>query len=119
MDILATPGIYERQRELGFRLANGLSAIANEVGIPVIVEGIGTAFQMWFSDKPIHNWREADKFANEEIFTRWYREMLQRGVLFHPNHLENLFVSLVHTDADIDKTLEAAQGALSAIAKNL
>ena len=119
MDILATPGIYERQRELGFRLANGLSAIANEVGIPVIVEGIGTAFQMWFSDKPIHNWREADKYANEEMFTRWYREMLQRGVLFHPNHLENLFVSLVHTDADIDKTLEAAKGALTAIAKNL
>ena len=42
--------------------------------------------------------------------------MLVRGVLFHPSHLENLFVSLVHTDQDIDETLEAAADALAVIA---
>jgi glutamate-1-semialdehyde 2,1-aminomutase len=34
--------------------------------------------------------------------------MFLRGVLFHPSQYENLFVSLVHTDADVDRTLEAA-----------
>lgn len=43
--------------------------------------------------------------------------MLLRGVLFHPSQYENLFVSLVHTDADIDRTLEAAQEAFGVLAR--
>ena len=42
------------------------------------------------------------------MFTRWCQEMFQRGVLFHPLQFENLFVSLVHTDEDVDRTLVAA-----------
>ncbi|CAB4966028.1 MAG: aminotransferase class III-fold pyridoxal phosphate-dependent enzyme [Actinobacteria bacterium] len=117
MDLLAEPGLYERQRALGFRLADGLTEIAAANGLPVRVEGIGTVFQLWFSDQPIRNWRDAEQYGNEELFTRWYHEMLLRGVLFHPSHLENLFVSLVHTDADIDLTLNAATDALAVVAR--
>jgi len=117
MDLLAEPGLYERQRAKGFRLAEGITELAEKAGVPVRVEGIGTVFQVWFSEVPIRNWRDAEANAGEEIFTRWYREMLTRGVLFHPSHLENLFVSLVHSDEDIDLTLEAAQDALSVIAR--
>ncbi len=117
MDLLAEPGLYERQRALGFRLANGLTELAQQAGLPVRVDGIGTVFQLWFADKPIHNWRDAEANASEELFTRWYHEMLMRGVLFHPSHLENLFVSLVHTDEDIDLTLEAAAEALPVVAR--
>ena len=119
MDLLAEPGLYERQRALGFRLANGITSIAEGLNIPVRVEGIGTVFQLWFADQPIRNWRDAEAFASEELFTTWYHEMLLRGVLFHPSHLENLFVSLVHTDADIDTTLEAASDALAVVARSM
>jgi glutamate-1-semialdehyde 2,1-aminomutase len=116
MDLLAEPGLYERQRALGFRLAEGIERLAQDNGFAARVDGIGTVFQLWFTDHEIHNWRDAEKWSSEALFTQWYQEMLQRGVLFHPSHLENLFVSLVHTDADIDLTLEAAEGALAAIA---
>jgi glutamate-1-semialdehyde 2,1-aminomutase len=43
--------------------------------------------------------------------------MVVRGVLFHPLQFENLFVSLVHTDADIDDTLTAAEAALTVVAR--
>ena len=117
MDLLAEPGLYERQRVLGFRLAEGISTLAQERGFPSRIDGIGTVFQLWFTEHPIHNWRDAERYSNEALFTRWYQEMLQRGVLFHPSHLENLFVSLVHTDEDIDITLEAASDALTAMAR--
>ena len=117
MDVLAEPGLYERQRALGDRLATGLSEMAAERGLDAYCEGLGTVFQLWFADGPIHNWRDAVAHANEPLFTRWYEEMVVRGVLFHPLQFENLFVSLVHDDRDIDETLEAAADALSVVAR--
>jgi len=108
MDLLAEPGLYERQRELGERLMAGLRSLAEAAGLAVIVEGLGTVFQVWFSDRPIRNWRDAERFAREDLFTTWWQEMLLRGVLFHPSQYENLFLSLVHTDADVDDMLNAA-----------
>lgn len=116
MDLLSEAGLYERQREKGDRLAEGLRTLARENGIPVRVDGLGTVFQLWFSEHPIKNWRDAEKHADVNRFTRWYQEMFLRGVLFHPSQYENLFVSLVHTDEDIDRTLEAAAESLKVIA---
>lgn len=118
MDVLAEPGLYERQRALGFRLAGGLRGLAEEYGLDAYVEGLGTVFQLWFADAPIHNWRDAVAHANEELFTRWYQEMVVRGVLFHPLQFENLFVSLVHDDRDIDETLNAAADAMRVLARS-
>ncbi|MDL9980387.1 aspartate aminotransferase family protein [Microbacterium candidum] len=118
MDVLAQPGLYERQRALGDRLARGLEAIADENGVPAHVTGIGTVFQLWFTDREIRNWRDAAAHAREDVFTRWYQEMVVRGVLFHPLQFENLFVSLVHTDADIDETLNAASDAMRVVARD-
>jgi glutamate-1-semialdehyde 2,1-aminomutase len=117
MDVLSEPGLYERQRALGFRLAEGLSGLAADNGLDAYVEGLGTVFQLWFADGPIHNWRDAVAHANEPMFTRWYQEMVIRGVLFHPLQFENLFVSLVHDDHDIDQTLNAAADALAVVAR--
>ncbi len=119
MDVLAEPGLYERQRALGDRLAEGLRVAAEDAGLPVRVEGLGTVFQLWFSEHPIRNWRDAYAYADERSFTRWYQEMFLRGVLFHPSQYENLFVSLVHSDNDIDQTLAAAQESLQVLAKEV
>jgi glutamate-1-semialdehyde 2,1-aminomutase len=113
MDLLAEPGLFERQRALGERLMAELRSLAHAAGLPVIVEGLGTVFQIWFSDYPIRNWRDAERHAREDLFTRWWQEMLLRGVLFHPSQYENLFVSLVHTDADVDAMLNAAAEAFA------
>jgi glutamate-1-semialdehyde 2,1-aminomutase len=115
MDLLAEDGLYERQRALGETLMKGLRELAADAGFPVIVEGLGTVFQVWFSEHPIRNWRDAERYADESLFTRWWQEMLLRGVLFHPSHYENLFLSLVHSNADVDATLEAAEEAFTAM----
>jgi glutamate-1-semialdehyde 2,1-aminomutase len=115
MDLLAEPGLYERQRALGERLMSGLRDLAADAGLAVIVEGLGTVFQLWFSERPIRNWRDAERYARPDLFTQWWQEMLLRGVLFHPSQYENLFLSLVHDDADVDATLNAAAESFAAL----
>jgi len=117
MDVLAEPGLFERQRALGQTLMSGLRTLAGQAGLPVIVEGLGTVFQLWFSDRPIRNWRDAQRYAREDLFTRWWQEMLLRGILFHPSQYENLFLSLVHTPDDVAETLAAAAESFAVVAR--
>lgn len=119
MDELAVPGLYERQRALGTRLMDGIAEIARSAGVSVRVQGLGTAFQVWFSPEPIRCYRDAARFARPDLFVRWWREMLSRGVLFHPSQDENLFVSMVHGPDDVDRTLEAAEPSMRAVAGGL
>lgn len=119
LDILATPGIYEKIFSLSEQLRNGLQAILDTAGIAARVVGIGPTLQVWFTDRPIRNYRDAARYARADYFRIWWEEMLSRGVLFHPGHLENLFVSFVHTPEDIAGTLEAAYAASQAMKRRL
>jgi glutamate-1-semialdehyde 2,1-aminomutase len=98
------------------RMMDGIATIASGHGVPVRVEGLGTVFQVWFTEEPIRDYRDAVRCSNERAFRRWWEEMFVRDVLFHPNHFENLFLSMVHTDEDVDRTLTAADEALETLA---
>jgi glutamate-1-semialdehyde 2,1-aminomutase len=115
MDILARPGVYEHLRRLGTRLAAELQAIAAQLEVPAAVQGIGPVLQIWFTDQPIRNYRDAVRHARPDRFRRWWQEMLMRGVLFHPSQDENLFISTAHNDQDLDRTIEAASESMRAV----
>ncbi len=118
MDILATPGMYEKLYEVSDRLRLGLEKIFADARIPTQVVGVGPVFQVWFSEKPIHNYRDAARHASHELFRIWWEGMLDRGVLFHPGAFENLFVSFAHTKEDVDQTLELARDVAKQIAQS-
>ena len=65
----------------------------------------------------IHNYRDAERHADQKIFDVWWRGMLARGVLFHPGAYENLFVSTAHTHDDVAKTLDAARQVAAELAR--
>ena len=119
MDVLARPGTYEHLRGLGDRLSRELQALAAQYDLPARVQGLGAVFQIWFTDQPIWNYRDAVRHAQPAVFTRWWREMLRRGVIFHPSQDENMFISTAHTDQDIDRTLEAAAESMRAVKATL
>ncbi len=108
LDELSVPGKYEALFARCSRFYDGLSAIFSRHGLPAYVVGLGPVLQVWFAEKPIHNYRDAARYANHEIFRRWWEGMLERDVLFHPGAFENLFVSFAHSEADIATTLIAA-----------
>ena len=115
MDELAEPGIYDRIFMVSDRLRLGLEKIMADAKMQTIVAGVGPVFQVWFTDTPIRNYRDAARHARHDLFRLWWEEMLERGILFHPGAYENLFISFAHTEADVDETLVAARDAVKAL----
>lgn len=119
LDYLQTPGLYDDLYKKCDKLREGLDHIWRSSKVDAYCVGLGPVFQVWFADHPIENYRDAQKYANGDIFTLWWEEMLFRGVLFHPHYYENLFVSMAHTDKDIDETLAKAEEAARAVERRL
>ena len=109
LDELAEPGRFARLDAVADELRHGLERVLSDAGLPAYVVGIGPLMQVWFADAPIHNYRDAERHADQKIFDVWWRGMLSKGVLFHPGAYENLFVSTAHSHEDVAKTLAAAK----------
>lgn len=119
LDELAAPGLYMQLEAVSSELRLGLAKVISDAGLPAYVVGIGPLMQVWFATEEIHNYRDAERHADQEIFRRWWQGMLERGVLFHPGAYENLFVSTAHTQADVAATLDAARRVAAELVRTL
>jgi glutamate-1-semialdehyde 2,1-aminomutase len=108
LEELSQPGKYQALFARCERFYQELSRILKAHRLPAYVVGLGPVLQVWFAEHPIKNYRDAARYANHELFRRWWEGMLEQNILFHPGAFENLFVSFAHTDVDIDRTLKAA-----------
>ena len=112
LELLNQPGSYEYLDRVTSRLVNGLLAIGKEKGHAMCGGSISGMFGFFFCEGPVHNFEDAKK-ADTVKFGKFHREMLEEGVYLAPSQFEAGFTSLAHTDADIDRTLEAARTVLS------
>jgi glutamate-1-semialdehyde 2,1-aminomutase len=81
--------------------------------------GVGPVSQVWFATRLIRNYRDAARYADHDLFRRWWEGMLEHDVLFHPGAFENLFVSFAHSDEDVERTLQAADAVAGGLARHL
>lgn len=114
LEVLREPGTYERLDALGRRLADGLAESAGRHGVPVTVNRIAGALSVHFCDHPVTNYDEAER-TDSEAFAAFFRLMLEQGICLAPSKFEAWFLTIAHTDADVDFTLEAADRAFRAM----
>lgn len=114
LEILQRPGTYEYLEKITARLAQGMLDVAKETGHAACGGAISAMFGFFFTEGPVHNYEDAKK-CDLQKFARFHRGMLEQGVYLAPSQFEAGFTSLAHTDADIDRTLEAARTVLSSI----
>jgi len=94
---------------LGKKLMQGLTEIMEEEGIEAQVIGVPPLPMIKFTDK--------DEKIRETLKVAFFSETTQRGVLFHPNHC--WFLSLAHTEQDVDKTLRVSRESLKIAKKTV
>ncbi|MGM0605565.1 MAG: aspartate aminotransferase family protein [Halobacteriota archaeon] len=115
LEILDERDVYEHIEELGEKLFVGLQEVADDVGIDVNVQHIGSMGQVYMTDHDIHRYRDT-WHSNEEQFADWWLEAAGRGVLFgNPMQGERFFTTYTHTDDQIDHALEVAEEAFRAV----
>jgi glutamate-1-semialdehyde 2,1-aminomutase len=112
MEILARPGTYERLEHLGQRLGDGLHAAAQAAHVPAVMNRVGSMLTLFFSAGPVTDYATA-KAADTARFGGFFRKMRDRGVFLPPSQFEAMFVSLAHTDGDIDQIIAAARASLA------
>lgn len=98
---------YEKINYLGKLLEDGLIKIAENKNIPLTINRYGGMLTIFFTDlKEVRNYSDV-KTCNEEIFKKYFKHMIENGINVPPSQYEALFLSVVHTEEDINKFLDA------------
>ncbi|HEU4799183.1 MAG TPA: glutamate-1-semialdehyde 2,1-aminomutase [Gemmatimonadales bacterium] len=108
---LRAPGVWDGVASMAQRLADGLTVLATEAGVPLHVQRAGTMLTPFFTEAPVTSWTDAAR-AHRERFSRVFHRLLKHGVYWPPSQFEAAFVSSAHGDAELSQTLEAFRGAL-------
>jgi len=108
LELISVPGFYDGLSRRVELLCNGLKAAADEASVPFITQHVGGMFGLFFTDQPaVTSFAEAAA-CDLERFKAFFHGMLKEGIYLAPSAYEAGFVSMAHTDQDIEQTIEAA-----------
>ncbi len=105
---------YERLERLGARMETDLREAGRAAGVPITVNRVGSMLTAFFTEGPVVDYASA-KRADTARYARFFHAMLERGVFLAPSQFEAAFVSLAHTDQDLEETARACRQALEAV----
>ncbi len=114
LKILSRKGTYEKLEKTMQHLEEGLKDAAKKAGAKTKFYRAGTMFCTYFTDTEVVDYKTA-KTSDTEKFSRFFMGMLNQGINFAPSQFEAGFISIAHTDKDIDKTIKAFFEVLSKI----
>ncbi len=101
------PGFYEKLGERTQQLVDGITATASKHDIDFCAQSVGGMFGLYFRKSIPTSFAEVMQ-CDKEAFNRFFHAMLDEGVYFAPSAFEAGFVSSMHGDNELDKTLSAA-----------
>ncbi len=112
LEKISAPGFFDELTASTRRLADGIATIAREQGIAMSTVSVGGMFGFFFTDQTHINSFAQVMSCDQEHFRRFYHAMLDRGVYLAPSAFEAGFVSITHSNAVIDDTLDKVRDAL-------
>ena len=111
---LQAPGVYAHLEALGSRFTSGMSEVFTRHGVSHTAAHRGSMVGFFLTDGPVTNLSDA-KRSDTALYGRFFHAMLDRGVYLAPSQFEAGFLSTAHRALDVDRTLELADEALTAV----
>ena len=113
LKLLKEKGVYKRLEEKASYLCSEAEKIARLTRTPTFFARVGSLFCTFFTPGPVIDYATAKK-SDTEAFRRYFWSLLSQGIYIAPSQFEAGFLSLAHSDADIEKTLTALSAAFQA-----
>ena len=114
LSILMKPGTYEALENSTAALAEGLADVNRRLGAELAFNRVGSMFTTFFTPGPVTDF-DAAKASDTGKFGDYFRAMLDEGVYLAPSQFEAAFMSLAHSDEDIEATVQAHERALKKV----
>ena len=111
---LSRPGIYKALEAKSEMLETGLKDAAKKAGVSTRFYRVGSMFCTYFTEVDVTDYATA-KIADTQKFSQFFSEMLERGVNLAPSQFEAGFISLAHSEKDIEATVKAVYESLKKI----
>ncbi|NPA39294.1 MAG: glutamate-1-semialdehyde 2,1-aminomutase [Thermodesulfobacteria bacterium] len=111
---LKKPGTYERLEALTSMLEEGIKDVLKKLGLSYKTTRVASMFTLFFTEKEIENFQSVSS-CDTDKFAYFWQAMLKRGVYLPPSQFEAWFVSLAHTEKEIETTINAVYEALKEI----
>ena len=111
LDLLSEPRVYELLEEKSKKLCDGFQKNTQELGISAQFTRVGSMFSMFFTDQPVTNF-ESVKTCDTKFFKNYFNGLLEEGIYIAPSQFEAGFMSAIHSDKEIEQTIDANLKAL-------
>ena len=99
---------YVTLNKKGNTLRSGIQDILNDNNLNFKVTGLSSMFQLYFTGEEVYDYTSA-KSADTKIFNQYFHNLLKNSVFIPPSQFECCFISSMHEEEDIQKTLEAVE----------
>lgn len=107
---------YTRLERMSKALARGIAEEAESVGVSTAINRVGSMVGLFFSNRPVTNFAEV-RGTNYKMYGKFFWAMLRAGVYLPPSAFETIFVSLAHSEKNLQHTIEAAHKAFKVCAE--
>lgn len=114
LKLLQEDGFYGRLDEKSAFLANGIAQAARDAGYPLYSTRVGSMFCAFFTKGEVYDWTTAAS-CDTKAFAKYFLAMLESGVYLAPSQFETAFVSIAHSDRDLEQTIAAARSAFKSL----
>lgn len=108
--------IYERLEQKGKLLENTYTSLAKKYNIDLTVNRVGSLLTAFFTNQKVIDYNSAIT-SNTNMFSKYFREMIQRNIYIAPSQFEAIFLSDAITEEQIDKTIETIDEVFMLISK--
>jgi len=108
LDILINENPYQQLEDNAVHLEAGLTQAAKDAGIAMTNNRIGSIMSCFFTDRKVLNFADVQS-TDIKIWKQFFLKMLRNGIYLAPSAYEAMFVSLSHSEADIEKTITDAK----------
>ena len=109
--LYAHPEVYRSLEEKGEKLYGGMEKILKEKGLPYRVNRISSLASLFFTEQEVVDYASA-KTSDTRAFAEYFKAMLKNGIHMAPSQFEAMFLSVAHSDAVIEETLDAVRKVL-------